>query len=424
MLAEGLLSPYRESEETSSEPTQMALARIRQLSAHEVGHAIGLSHNYYNSRLGRISVMDYPQPLTRLRPDGTIDLSDAYAVGIGEWDKVAVSWGYGEGPSGAGQDRGAILEDAFARDLGFLSNSDISLTPWADQWANGHDPAGELLRMLRVRRAALKRFGEWTIRKGRPLALVEEALVPLYLHHRYQIEAAASALGGLHYLYAMRGDGREPFRRVPAAEQRAALDALTVTLSPPELVVPTSILESLPPRPSRYSRHRELFPTTTGLAFDPLAPATVAAELTVSAILEFRRAARVVAQHAVDPSLPGLGEILDRLLESGFAAPTRGSYEAAVRRSVAQVVTRKLIALAAEAPSPAVRGIASYKLAGLRERLVEQTEGSDDEKAHRHLLASEIARFLDRPAPAAGFPRTPPAPPGAPIGGAGGEPPS
>jgi hypothetical protein len=419
LLAEGLLSPYPEGDETPAEPTEMALARIRQLSAHEVGHAIGLGHNYYDSRLGRISVMDYPQPLTRLRSDGTIDLSDAYAVGVGEWDKVAVTWGYQDFPPGTEQAKAleVILEAALERDLASLGGQDISLNPRADQWANGRDPAAELLRMMKVRRVALERFGERATRIGRPVALIEEALVPLFLHHRYQVEAAASTLGGLSYLYAIRGDGREPFRSVPAAEQRAALDALTKTLAASELVVPESIRRSLPPRPSGYSRHRELFPTATGLAFDPLAPAAVAAELTVSAILEPRRAARMVAQHAVDPSLPGLGEVVDRLLESGFDAPTQDSYEAAVRRSVGNVLTEQLIALAAQAPSPQVRAIAAHKLAGLRDRLLTQVGGEESDVAHRFWLAADIARFLDRPAATATIPQALSVPPGAPIGG-------
>ncbi|MFW6201107.1 MAG: zinc-dependent metalloprotease [Gemmatimonadota bacterium] len=229
LIAEGLLSPYTEGDESPPELAEWALARIRQLSAHEIGHTIGLGHNYYDSEQGRISVMDYPHPLVRLNDDGTLDHSEVYENGIGEWDSVAVAWGYQDFPDGVHEaaELERILDEARERDLIYLTNQDIGVTPRADQWSNGTDPAAELERMLRVRRFALDRFGERAIPNGRPLAAMEEVLVPLYLHHRYQVEAAASALGGLHFRYALRGDGDgEVMRRVSAAEQNAALDAL------------------------------------------------------------------------------------------------------------------------------------------------------------------------------------------------------
>ena len=223
LIAEGLLSPYINGDERQL--TQMALARIRQLSAHEVGHTLGLGHNYYASKQGRISVMDYPHPLVTLGPDAQIDLSKAYDVGIGAWDRVAIAYGYQDYPDGTDTTVAlrTMLDDAWTKDLRYLTGQDTGVHPRVHIWANGTDPASELERMMRVRRVALDRFGETAIVNGAPMATLEEVLVPLYLHHRYQVDAAASALGGSEFVYAMRGDGRVPVSAVPAESQRAAL---------------------------------------------------------------------------------------------------------------------------------------------------------------------------------------------------------
>jgi hypothetical protein len=286
-----------------------------------------------------------------------------------------------------------------------------------DQWANGANVTAELDRMMTVRRAALGRFGENVVRKGDPVALVEETLVPLYLHHRYQVEAVASAVGGLYYHYALRGDGRPPWSFVPAAEQRAALDALARTLAPSELAVPGHILQLLAPRPDGFDRHRELFPRNTGLPFDVLMPATVAADMTVSFVLRPDRAARLVNQKALDASLPGLDEVLDRVIAAGFDSKRANGYEAEIARAVGRVVVDRLMALAGTAPAPQVRAIASQRLRALRERAHTRASAADGaDAAFLALVAEDIGRFLDRPAEAA-KPVSPPAPPpGAPIG--------
>ncbi|MGD8726369.1 MAG: zinc-dependent metalloprotease [Gemmatimonadales bacterium] len=418
LIAEGLLAPYGQGDETPPELAEWALARIRQLSAHEVGHTLGLGHNYYDSDAGRISVMDYPHPLITLDPDGSFDYSEVYDVGIGEWDKVTIAYGYQDFPDGTNEAAAlqAILDEPWDDDIYYLSNQDASIHPRVDQWSNGTDPAAELERMMEVRRAALSRFGETAIKHGMPLATMEEVLVPLYMHHRYQVTAAASALGGLHYIYAMRGDGREPMRAVPATEQRAALSALLATLDPAALTLPRSLLERLPPRPSGYGRTRELFPRYTGMMFDAITPATVAADHTVGSMLDAQRAARLVQQHALDPSLPGFETIVDALLEAAFGADPGDAYEAAVSRAVERVVVDRLIALAADAAMPQVRAVASAELESLRSNL-EQTPGGDDaDAAHSMLLVRDITRFLDRPAAEFTQPATQPAPPGAPIG--------
>ena len=429
LLAEGLLSPYLTGDEMPAELSEMALARIRQLSAHEVGHTLGLSHNYYASTRGRISVMDYPHPLVTVNRGGRIDLSDAYDVGIGAWDEVAIRYSYQDFPSGTNEPAtlAAVLDEAWDADLRFLTAQDTDANPRVHIWANGTEPATELHRMLEVRRAALDRFGERAVRNGTPLALLEEALVPLFLHHRYQIEAAASALGGVDYNYAFRGDGREPLRPVSAADQRAALAALMRTLRADELTVPASVADLIPPRPTGYGRHRELFPRYTGQVFDRVTPAVVAADLTVSALLRPDRAARLVEQHAQDGDLPGLVEVIEGLWETVFGVMSDNGHEVEVQRAVQRVVVDRLIRLASVAPMNQVRAVAAHRLQRNRATPVSVLEAVDRlgefdrmaHTAHVSALRRDIERFLEAPADGAEAWEPPTPPPGSPIGDPG-----
>lgn len=422
LIAEGLLAPYRTGDERSPEAEAMALARIRQLSAHEIGHTIGLAHNYIASAQGRASVMDYPHPLARLGPDGRVDLSDAYADGIGEWDKVAVTWGYQHFPEGtdeaAALDR--LLTQARDRGLTFLTDQDArpagSAHPQTHLWDNGVDAVAELDRVLRVRQAALSRFGEAAIRRGAPLATLEEILVPLYLHHRYQVEAAAKVVAGQTYTYALRGDGQVPVAPVPTAAQRRALAAVLTTLRPDVLALPRPLLSLIPPRPAGHPPHRELFTRTTGLVFDAIEPAVAAATLSTSLLLDPTRASRLVQQRALDPSLPGLEEVLDRLVHAVFEAGTRDAYEAELARSVQRVAVEQMMTLALDAPTAQVRALTELALEDLRDRLVADPGTAVPVRAHRRLLAGDIRRFLDREFTPEHRPRLPGLPPGAPIG--------
>lgn len=417
MIAEGLLAPYQNGDEAVPEIEAWALARIRQLSAHEVGHTLGLSHNYYDSEAGRISVMDYPHPLVTFE-NGSFDHSEVYDVDIGEWDRVAISYGYAQFPPGTDEaaELDRILDEAWEEDVRFFTNQDVDAHARVDQWSNGTDAGAELDRMLDVRRAAMDRFGEAAVKTGTPLARLEEVLVPLYLHHRYQVDAAASVLGGLHYTYASRGDDLQPVTRASADEQARALAALVRSIQPSELAVPEAVLERLPPRPPGYDATRELFPRYTGGAFDAVSPAVVATSHVVVQALDPERAARLVQQSALEPSLPSLATVVDALVAVGEPVPSDSPYHAELRRAVGRVVAEGLMALAGSDAMPQVRAVASQRLSQLRSLASERSAGTDAMAAHFALLAEDIERFQDRPAEAWSPPTAPEAPPGAPIG--------
>ena len=429
LLAEGLLSPYDNGDAVPTAMSEMALARIRQLSAHEIGHTLGLSHNYIASSQrsdGPQSVMDYPHPRIGLN-GGRIDVLDAYENEIGAWDKVAIAYGYQDFPRGtdeaAALDR--ILKDARDDGITFITDQDArpagSAHPLVHLWDNGANAATELDRMMDVRSVALSNFGEAAIRNGQPLATLEEALVPLYLHHRYQVEAAAKVVGGLYYTYALRGDGQQPLRPVPASEQERAMEALMRTLDPSELTLPDNVLALIPPRPAGYRLHQELFRRYTGLVFDAISPAVVAADNTVAMVLQPERAARLVQQEARDHNLPGLGDIIRELVEATFEAHVDNGYEAEVSRAVQRVVVDRLMGLAARAPMPQVRAVASLaldELAGRSEQWSAADSG-DADRAHFYLIAKDVRRFLDRPMDPGQTPASVAAPPGSPIGDPG-----
>jgi len=428
LIAEGLLGPY-DSGSLPSTPRQreglaLALARLRQLSAHEVGHTLGISHNYIASTAQRASVMDYPHPLVKLRADGSLDVSEAYATGIGQWDKVAIAWGYQDFPAGTHEPAAleAILRDARTRGLHFLSDQDArppgSAHPLAHLWDNGANAVDELDRVMTIRAAALKNFSEKNVREGMPRATLEEALVPVYMFHRYQVEAAVKVLGGLNYTYAVRGDGQKPLDRVLPAEQRRALAALLRAISPDALALPEPLLALIPPRPFGYARTRELFRGRAGLAFDSIAPAETAASFTLGLLLNAERAARLVEQRARDAQQPSLGEVLDAVLAATWRAPARPGLPGEVQRAVNSASLHQLMALAAnERATSQVRAIAAQRLEALRTWLAAQarTAVSADQRAHLAFGAAQIKKFQDDPRQMA-LPRPFDPPDGPPIG--------
>jgi hypothetical protein len=425
LLFEGLVGTAKTGSGDADDPIQLALARLRQLSAHEVGHTLGLSHNFAASTYGRASVMDYPAPLVRIDDQGRLDLSDAYATGVGEWDVHAIRYAYSQFPDQAIEEDELrrIVAEGLDRGLLFLSDPDArpagAAHPLANLWDNGSDPLRQLEHVLRVRRIALDGFGEHNVGPGRPLALLEEVLATVYFHHRYQLEATVKTLGGLEYRYALRGDAQPPATPVEAARQREALTIALRLLDPVALDIPESALAVVLPRPAGYAQNRELFGSHTAPIFDALGAAASASRMVVDALLQPQRCARLVDFHRRDPELPGLDEVLDALVARAFDAEPASPRHAAILRAVQQTVVDGLIDLAAgSAATDEVRMRADASLASLLNRLESVSRsGTDTRRAQAAYLADAIRRYRERAHAAEAQRRPSLPPPGSPIGG-------
>ena len=426
LIAEGLLAPYGEKDFGAGDADPMldlSLARIRQLSAHEIGHTIGLAHNFAASTNNRASVMDYPAPLATVTVAGDIDISQAYDSGIGEWDKVAVAYGYTEFGSVDEEIAGlrAILDRAEAEGLRYITDQDArplgGIHPAAHLWDNGTHPVEALENEMDVRRVALQNFGKNVVESTRPLSLIEEALVPLYLRHRFQIEAVAKLVGGVDYSYGMR-DEDVSAQVLPVTEQRRAADALISLLTPPDLAIPETVRELVLPRPPGYPANRELFDRYTGMSFDMVAPAEVVTEMVLTALLHPQRAARLIQQHDFDEDQMGFRELLNRTTRQLFPISAASSaYEAELQRTVQQVYVETLMSLAQSKSSwPAVHARAHSQLEQISVLLDESSTQDEEAIAHRSYLSGLIERFLFRQYDAEEMRESITAPPGSPIG--------
>jgi len=416
LIAEGLLAPYADAS-VPPEMLEMSLARIRQLAAHEVGHTLGFEHNFAASTQDRSSVMDYPFPLVRITADGELDLSDAYDVGIGEWDKRTVLYAYEDFPDAADADaaRRRILEETLAAGYRYVADGDSrsvsTAHPDGNLWDNGADAIAELEHLMRVRAIALARFSERNIRIGRPLATLEEVLVPIYLLHRYQLEAVGKLVGGEYFNYVLRGDGRTALTPVPVARQQAAIDALVATLDPARLELPQSLVDSLPPRVPEDPKSRETFASRTGIVFDSLAPANSAVALVLRVLLDPARATRLVRSGS-----PGFDAVLRALARSSWYADPQGGVQGAIQRQTNIQVLDAVLRLAFD---PAVDGdVRAQSLSAIREfeRWLSRRDPRDPAwSAHYAFARSEIERLTSDPASLDTLP-VPIIPPGSPIG--------
>jgi len=383
----------------TSASVNMALDRVRQLSAHEVGHTLGFPHNYIASAYGRESVMDYPAPLIEITDDGRIDLSNAYVQRIGEYDKLAVRYAYSQfaPDADAAEELAAIVQESLDTGLIFMDHNNNNFRgaghQFAGVWDNGDNLVEHLKHEIEVRRIGLANFSQNVIDRGTPISELEWALLPLYMHHRFQLNSAAQSIGGADYRYAVRGDGQLPLTIVEAEEQRDALETVLSTLTPEFLAIDPEILKMLPPSAHRYAAG-EAFPGRTQLLFDPLGAAEAAASLTLEILLHPARMARLVAYGSLG-DYPNLEEVVDRLLEVTWGAQTQGSDYLTQVLNVAQRVTinEMMTQATSDENSGEVRAVLTQALA----RLASSLESIRSPSSHQATAVADIRRWQADP---------------------------
>ena len=417
LIAQALMNAPFKDNDTNYEPMlEMALARIRQLSAHEVGHTIGFAHNFAASPKGRASVMDYPHPTLSLNA-GEVDFSNAYATGIGDWDKVTVAYSYGVTPSGTSETTflNTILETAEAQGLRYITDSDARPQGGAHYkahlWDNGASATTELINVLNIRNRAISNFSLDNIRTGETYTVLEDVFVPLYFFHRYQTEAAVKLVGGMDYNYAVKGDTYlTPTKILDVKEQKAALDAVLKTLDGEQLAIPQSTLALFPPRAYGYNRSRESFKSNNGVAFDPLGAAATASDMTLGLLLHPERANRLVLQKSLDSKQLGLEEVLDQLEKASLKNNSKDGYIKEVQTTINYNVVKHMINLALHKKS--IPQVSAFAKAKLKELTSTFNSSSDPNKLE---MAARIERALKTPKDFKVLP-SPKIPDGSPIG--------
>jgi hypothetical protein len=416
MIFEGLVGADKTGTGAQDDPIRISLARMRQLAVHETGHALGLEHNFAASTFDdRASVMDYPAPRIKI-VDGAFDFTDAYKVGIGSWDRFAIRWLYDESPA-ANQEAvlDTIVREGYAHGMRFVTDADArptgSSNPWGALWDDGSDAVSELAHVTEVRRLALQRFGSGNLPKGAPLSDLRRVIVPIYLFHRYEVDATAKLIGGAYFTYAVKDDGTPAPTRAPGSEQRRALHALLGTLDPEMLDLPEPLLGQLSAgqfstpdkqvdievfgspnsKPLDLDRADAMVRTPP---FDLLMAASAAADVTLGDLLDVARLNRVMQQGALDPQELGLPELLSETLKAVFAPAQikEGAHIAALRRCIqGRLLARLGVALGDDSLSAAAAADLHAALTELGERLQKQKTGDPEEVATAHYYADIIS---------------------------------
>ena len=381
---------------------EFAMARRRQHVAHEIGHTLGLSHNFISSSQGRASVMDYPVPVITLGANNQLDLAGAYAPFAGAWDSLAIRYGYRWYPNAAAEKAGleAIVKAGIARGLRFIadqhSGAEGSL-PEATRWVEGKTMFEAVERTSAVRRVLIDKFDERAIKPGEPMYLLNMRFAHVYLHHRYSLEGVIKYIGGMDFTYAMRGDSQVPTAVVAPALQRRALDMALDELEPARLAVPARVMALIPPVPPGGDPSVAWIGTSAGTTFDQISLAGGLATEVIEGILDRERAARLVLLSARDAASPSLDEVIRAVVSRSWGAPpsTNAGHQA-LRRAVRQVVLNTLLDRAGDQRALAeVRAMSALHLDLLRGRLSAMTGGSVADRAQRAAAVRQITRFFE-----------------------------
>lgn len=375
LIAQALTNkPFAKSDDNYNKMLELALARIRQLSAHEIGHTLGFAHNFAASTNNRASVMDYPHPQFKLKGKN-IDFSSAYAEGIGEWDKYTVAYSYSDFKDGVDEEKELKknIEKAHKEGYRFISDRDARASggahAYAHLWDNGGNATEELNKVLKIRAVGISNFSIDNIKEGQPNSVLEDVFAPLYFFHRYQTEAVTKLIAGLDYNYAVKGDGQFTVKTVSSKEQQYALDALLKTLKAEQIAIPKNKLPLFPPRALGYGSSRESFSGKTGISFDALSAAETAADMTLSFLLHPQRASRLIQQKSLDSKQLGLQDVLNQLVNTTLNYNYKDSYLNGVQQNINFRALYYITKLAlSKNVHPQVNAIANFKLNELKNK--------------------------------------------------------
>jgi hypothetical protein len=402
LIAQALQAPYKNNAADDDFALQMALARIRQLSAHEIGHTLGFAHNFAASTKNRSSVMDYPHPKFTLKND-KIDFSDAYDTKIGDWDKVIVAYSYQDFSDNENEEEklNQILMDAYESGLKYLSDADArpsgSASISAHLWDNGDNIYDELNNLLQIRKTAIHNFSVDNIKTNQPYSVLEDVFVPLYFFHRFQTEATVKIIGGLEYNYAVKGGNQTIVKRVSGEIERKALQAVLKTISVDEIAIPKEKLDLFPPRALGYGRTRESFNSKLGVAFDAFSAVETATEMTLSLLLNPQRVSRLIAHKSLDKNQLGLEELIDELIAKSIRKNYKDSYYQELQNVINSELLAQLFNLAANKNQyNQVNAIVFFKLDEIKS-IIQNKKSEGTQKIYDAAMIKMIEDFEKNP---------------------------
>lgn len=402
LIAQALQAPYKNNTVDDDFALQMALARIRQLAAHEIGHTLGFAHNFAASTKGRSSVMDYPHPKFTLK-DNAIDFSDAYDTKIGAWDKVTVAYSYQDFPTNNNESEALnlILENAFAGGLKYLSDSDArpqgSASASAHLWDNGANVYDELYTLLNIRKSAIEKFSIDNIKTNQPYSVLEDVFVPLYFFHRFQTEATVKLIGGLTYSYAVKGGNQKVVERVSGTTERIALQAVLKTIAVDEIAIPKEKLALFPPRAMGYGRTRESFKSKLGVEFDAFSAVETAAEMTLRLLLHPQRLSRLVAHKSMNGRQLGLEELLDEMINKTIKKNYKDTYYQELQNVINMEVLEQLFYVSTmNNQYKQVPAIVNFKLKEIQ-LILKNRKSTGTQKIYDSAMVKMIDDFIKNP---------------------------